>query len=134
MRFYTIQLTADDTPATLKALIEASLASDADELSLFQRKYQNIALITIYPESSNEDHATNGPARIGKGVGLTKVDRIAADAGATDDALQNGFPLLPGIFRGDLFPPVNGRGVYSTETIYITGKTNDVFQIGIVTV
>lgn len=133
MRFYTITLPADDTPASLKSLIETSLASDSAELLIFQRKYKQIAYIAIYAEIGNESGA-NGPARVGKGSGLTTVDRVAADAGAADDAVQNGFPLLPGILNTDLFQPVGPTGVYSTETIYFTGKTNDVFQIGIVTI
>lgn len=134
MRFYTITLAATDTPATLKSLIETSLAGDAAELALFQRKFQNLAYVAIYPESGNNSGA-NGPARVGKGTGLTKVDRIAADAGATDDAVANGFPLIPGIFYSDIFPPIGG-GVspYSTAEIYFSGETGDVFQIGIVSI
>ncbi len=135
MRFYTITLDATDTPKSLYTLIVTSLqdSSQAAELATFQKKFKDIARIIIYPESGNNS-GVNGPARIGKGDGLTKVDRIAADAGATDDAAANGFPLLPGIINADLFPAVGVAGVYSTEELYISGETGDIFQLGIVTV
>lgn len=109
MRFIRVTLAADDTPASIK------------DLAGLTGKFANITSIAIYPEAANEDHATNGPAR----VGGSNVDRIAAGG-------VQGIPLLPGIFRGDIFPN-GGGGVYSFEQIYLTGKTGDVFQIGYLT-
>ena len=106
MRFARVTLAADDTPATLKALLALTA------------KFDFIAFITIFAEPGNEDDATNGPARIGG----SDVDRVAAGG-------VKGIQLLPGILYPDLFPPINGGGVYSFEQIYLTGKTGDVFQI-----
>ncbi len=135
MRFYTITLTATDTPASMYDLIVASLqdSSQAAELATFQKKFKDVARIIIYPEGGN-DAGANGPARIGKGDGMTKVDRIAADAGATDDAAPNGFPLMPGIINTDLFAAVGVAGVYNTQALYISGQIGDIFQLGIETV
>jgi hypothetical protein len=136
MRFYTITLADDDTPVSLKSLIETSLggAGDETELLRFQRKFDHIQYIAIYPEDVNDVDATNGPARVGSGTGMTKVDRVIADAGAGDDAVANGFPLLPGIMNTELFKPIGSNGVYNSALIFFTGKTGDVFQIGMVTV
>lgn len=128
MRFLTITLDADDTPKSIKTLGELT------------EKFKNIAYFAIYAETGNDNDATNGPARIGGAQNVNApdnqdVDRVAADAGAEDDAVANGFPLLPGMLYTDLFQPIGaGCGVYSFETIYITGKTGDIFQIGYVLV
>lgn len=105
MHFTRVTLAADDTPATLKAL--TALTS----------KYDFVNYLAIFAEPGNEDHATNGPAR----VGASTVDRVAAGG-------VHGVQLLPGILYDQLFPFAGG-GVYSLEQIYITGKTGDVFQL-----
>lgn len=110
MRFLRVVLTADDTPATIKAL--AALTA----------KFQNIAFIVIYPESGNDVDAANGPARIGG----SDVTRVAATA--------KGFPLLPGIRQGDIFPTAGLGAPYSFGELYLTGKTGDAFQLGYVTI
>lgn len=106
MRSARATLIADDTPASLTALTGLT------------EKIDFICTIVIYPEGGNEDHATNGPARIGG----SDVDRVAAGG-------VKGIPLLPGILYPDLYPVINGGGVYSFNHIYLTGKTGDVFQI-----
>lgn len=131
MRTYTITLAATDTPASLYDLIDTSLAGDAGEQAEWRRKFNNLAYILIYAEAGNNNGA-NGPCRVGKGSGLTKVDRVAADAGATDDDKQNGFPLVPGIYYTDIFPPIGMCSPYNPQFIYFSGETGDVFQIHIV--
>lgn len=106
MRLARATLTADDT------------ASDLKTLTGLTAKFQFCSRIIIYPEAANEDHATNGPARVGDST----VDRVAAGG-------VKGVPLLPGILYSDLFPSASGGGVHNMEQIYIAGKTGDVFQI-----
>jgi hypothetical protein len=120
MRFFAVKLTATDTPATVFALGGAIFASGG----VFERKWQNITKIVIYPESTNNNGA-NGPAR----VGGSDVDRVAAG----DDGIPNGVQLLPGIRDTDTFGPAGMSGPYSLKEIYLTGETDDTFTFGILT-
>lgn len=127
MRFYTITLTATNTPATLASLIEAGIADN--ELTLFQRKKRSVMRIALYSEGGN---AAAG-VRFGKGTGLDQVDIVAADAGAGDDAVTNGFPIAPGASDHQLFGPCGHAAPYSCDAIYVAGTLGDVLQVGIVT-
>lgn len=122
----TVVLDADDTPKSIVALAALATCRSSAGVGainattqpvLFKKLTSNVAFFAIQGEKANNVDATTGSARIGFD---NHVDRTVAT--------QHGEELIPSV-RYNYPAGGGGSQMYDFNNTFITGKTNDEFQI-----